>query len=197
MVPSVPLFVLWCVQMCLVKLLNVWKTLEESMKEVLCIRNTFHGSGRKLARVTLQMQNLSFASWIRKPAVVLRVNPENTADRIPRCAHSVVNLGTDTCIVYGGFGGTSWRTDGWGIARRAKVFAFAVKTCSSRVPSSPKQGKQLDIKTKVPVETGDIPCPRYGHTMVNLGENRCGGKALCLEDFGKLISIHHLEMYTP
>ena len=138
---------------------------------------------KDLARVTLQMQNLSFASWIRKPAVVLRVNPENTADRIPRCAHSVVNLGSDTCIVYGGFGGTSWRTDGWGIARRAKVFAFAVKTCSSRVPSSPKQGKQLDIKTKVPVETGDIPCPRYGHTMVNLGENRCGGKALLFGGF--------------
>ena len=138
---------------------------------------------KELARVTLQMQNLSFASWIRKPTVVLRVYPENTADRIPRCAHSVVNLGTETGIVYGGFGGTSWRTDGWGIARRAKVFAFAVKTCSSRNPSSPKQGKQLDIKTKVPVETGDIPCPRYGHTMVNLGENRCGGKALLFGGF--------------
>ena len=142
--------------------------------------------------------------------MLVRVNPENTADRIPRCAHSVVNLGSDTCIVYGGFGGTSWRTDGWGIARRifgwAKVFAFAVPTTllcahSSRIFGSfpPKQGQFVSnwiLKLKCLSKRVILPLPRYGHTMVNLGENRWGSRRSCLEDFGKLISIHHLEMYT-
>ena len=109
------------------------------------IRDTFHGNGR---------------NWLALPtgpAYRLQVGIENPllcSELTLRMlligyhgAHSVVNLGSDTCIG-GGFGGTSWRTDGWGIARRAKVFAFAVKTCSSRNPSSPKQGSNWILKLK-------------------------------------------------
>ena len=79
-----------------------------------------------------------------------------------------------------------------GVLHVAMVFAFASNIFFASSEFT-KQGK-LDIVTKV-LEMGDIPALGMD-TMVNLGENRCGGKAL-VRRFLKLISIHHLEIYTP
>ena len=139
---------------------------------------------KDIARVALQLQTLSFASWMRKPTVVLRNVKNRAIDRVPRCAHAMVNLGEECGIVYGGFGGTSWNADGWGLAQRAKIFAFKTLQSDSIVSTSnTKYDNKLAVKIKVPNEIGDIPCARYGHTMINLGRNNTGKKALLFGGF--------------
>ena len=139
---------------------------------------------KDLARVALQMQTLSFASWMRKPTVVLRNVQNRAIDRIPRCAHAMVSLGDENGIIYGGFGGTSWNADGWGLGQRAKIFAFKTFQNNSIVSTSnTKYDNKLNVKIKVPKEIGDIPCARYGHTMINLGKNNTGNKALLFGGF--------------
>eukprot|EP00949_MAST-11_sp_MAST-11-sp1_P002870 g2870.t1 len=88
-----------------------------------------------------------------------------------RAAHTLAIMGP-YFVIFGGFGGTRWDNDGWGIEEKRTPVLLHLDALRNH--DLPRAQRRSNI---TPDEEGDIPSGRYGHSM---NRAKIKGKDFCI-----------------